>query len=129
MLPRLRDGFTLAYKTDMSDATNPSLDPLAAARCMGLQREASPWLNEEIAQRMHSRLKWMTQPPKRWAHWLPRWGGMHSHGALKDKWAQKRSNFFKRGGGSNTATSILASSSLDQAARLRCAVASYRPAA
>ncbi|MEZ7834785.1 MAG: biotin synthase [Burkholderiaceae bacterium] len=67
----------------MSDATNPSLDPLAAARCIGLQREASPWLNEEIAQRMHSRLRWMTQPPKRWAHWLPRWGGMRSHVALK----------------------------------------------
>lgn len=68
----------------MSDETNPSLDSRAAQRCMTLSRKASPWLNEEIAQRMHARLNWMTKPPKRWAHWLPSWGGLHSHDAIKD---------------------------------------------
>ena len=68
----------------MSDETNPSLDAVAAKRSMALPRQASPWLNEEIAQRMHSRLQWMTKPPKRWAHWSPTWGGLRSHEALKD---------------------------------------------
>lgn len=72
----------------MSDETNPSLDEHAAQRCMTLPRSASPWLNEEVAQRMHARLKWMTKPPKRWAHWLPRWGGLRSHEAIKDLLAQ-----------------------------------------
>lgn len=68
----------------MSDETNPSLDEHAAQRLMTLPRKASPWLNEEIAQRMHARLGWMTKPPKRWAHWLPNWGGLRAHDAIKD---------------------------------------------
>jgi malonyl-CoA O-methyltransferase len=72
----------------MSDEINPSLDQLAAQRCMRLRRDASPWLNEEIAQRMHARLSWMAQPPKRWAHWMPHWGGLRSHDSLKDMLAQ-----------------------------------------
>ena len=65
----------------------PSLDALAAERHIARVRsmQASSWLNEEVAQRMLSRLDWMTQQPKRWLHWEPTWGGLNAHRLLTDK--------------------------------------------
>ena len=65
----------------------PSLDALAADRHIARVRsmQASSWLNEEVAQRMLSRLDWMNQQPKRWLHWEPAWGGLNAHRLLTDK--------------------------------------------
>lgn len=39
------------------------------------QSHASPWLHEEVAQRMLQRLDVIRLQPEQWLHWQPEQGG------------------------------------------------------
>lgn len=67
--------------------TPPTLDPAAAAKWARQARPQSPWLHEEVAQRMCQRLDVMRVPPQSWADWEPVRGGAASHAALRDRLA------------------------------------------
>ena len=66
----------------MPTSAPPTIDPQAASRWQGLPTPASPWLHEEIAQRMQARLDYINVIPKRWLHWAPLLGGMQAHRQL-----------------------------------------------
>ncbi|MDD2879582.1 MAG: biotin synthase [Rhodoferax sp.] len=66
----------------MADLHPPTIDPTAAQRWQGMPLSASPWLHEEVAQRMQERLDWIKQQPDSWVHWAPLSGGMQAHGSL-----------------------------------------------
>ena len=34
-----------------------------------------PWLNEEVAKRLDSKLDWIKLQPRSWVDWEPAWGG------------------------------------------------------
>lgn len=62
----------------------PGLDPAAAQRWARRLPASSPWLHEEIAQRMVQRLQWFTEKPSSWLHWEPVVGGIEAHRALRE---------------------------------------------
>ena len=64
----------------------PTIDPLAAERWATRISKDSPWLHEEVARRMESRLQWITQAPQRWLHWQPLQGGLGAHALLKRRY-------------------------------------------
>jgi len=66
----------------------PTMDPQAAARWQQRAPACSPWLHEEVAQRMHARLDWMLQPPRAWCHWQPVRGGLRAHALLRRRYPQ-----------------------------------------
>ena len=74
----------------MTDVTPPSMDAVAAQRWLAhvpSQRQlTSPWLHEEVAQRMMERLDIITTQPAQWAHWQPIRGGWHAHHALRARY-------------------------------------------
>lgn len=70
----------------MADLTPPTIDPSAAKRWQGMPLSASPWLHEEVAQRMQERLDWIKQQPDSWVHWSPLSGGMQAHGSLAQRY-------------------------------------------
>lgn len=53
----------------------PELDAVAALRWRTRARAQSPWLHEEIGQRMAQRLDWLVQRPRAWLSWNPALGG------------------------------------------------------
>ncbi len=57
----------------------PTLDATAAQRWAQIPSLASPWLHEEVGQRMAQRLQWITREPKTWVHWQPQHGGLQTH--------------------------------------------------
>lgn len=66
----------------MSTQRPPTLDPIAAERWQGIAPAASPWLHEEVAQRMLDRLQWIKLQPKAWTDWGPVRGGLQAHRQL-----------------------------------------------
>ncbi len=67
----------------------PSLDPVAAARWAAHFVGAnSPWLHEEVAARMQTRLDFIKLQPTRWVHWEPLQGGLLAHQALQKRYPQ-----------------------------------------
>ncbi|MEY4765912.1 MAG: hypothetical protein RI907_2585 [Pseudomonadota bacterium] len=54
-----------------------ALDPIAFARQVRrLQRlTETPWLNQEVARRLDSKLDWIKLQPNAWVEWAPAWGG------------------------------------------------------
>jgi malonyl-CoA O-methyltransferase len=52
-------------------------DPIACARQRRRLQGAHdvPWLNEEVARRLDSKLDWMKMQPASWVDWAPTWGG------------------------------------------------------
>ena len=66
----------------------PTIDPVAAARWQRAAPAHSPWLHEEVARRMESRLQWMRQPPAVWCHWAPVRGGLQAHGLIAQRYPQ-----------------------------------------
>jgi malonyl-CoA O-methyltransferase len=68
----------------MSNERPPTLDPIAVARWQRVAPAASPWLHEEVAQRMLDRLQWIKLKPKTWAHWAAVRGGLQVHRQLAD---------------------------------------------
>ena len=57
----------------------PTIDAAAAARWQQTLIAPSPWLHEEVANRMAERLAWIMLQPTAWAHWEPVRGGLHAH--------------------------------------------------
>ncbi|MFM6985173.1 MAG: biotin synthase [Hydrogenophaga sp.] len=55
-----------------------------------MHRAQSPWLHEEVANRMLSRLQWFRHPPDRWLHWAPLVGGLQAHQQLRAQLPQAR---------------------------------------
>ena len=68
-----------------SSVRPPTLDPIAVSHWKRLAAAASPWLHEEIAQRMMDRLTWITLQPKTWIHWCAVRGGLQAHAALANR--------------------------------------------
>jgi malonyl-CoA O-methyltransferase len=66
----------------MSTDQLPPLDALAAQRWQRVAPLASPWLHEEIAQRMRDRLQWIKLQPQAWADWGAVRGGLQAHRQL-----------------------------------------------
>ena len=54
------------------------------------QSHASPWLHEEVAQRMLQRLDVIRLQPEQWLHWQPEQGGLKAHEALLHRYSQAR---------------------------------------
>jgi malonyl-CoA O-methyltransferase len=65
----------------------PSIDPHAAQRLLALPahdaRTRSPWLHEEVAERMIERLEFITLKPQRWIDWHAEVGGERGHARLR----------------------------------------------
>ena len=64
---------------------SPLLDPVAAERWHARAPALSPWLHEEVAQRMESRLQWIRQAPTAWCHWDAVRGGLQTHALLRQR--------------------------------------------
>ena len=72
----------------MSDFLPPSIDPVAAVRWHMTAPAASPWLHEEVGQRMQDRLQWICRTPARWVSWQPVRGGLQAHASVAQRYAQ-----------------------------------------
>ncbi|MDD5478359.1 biotin synthase [Rhodoferax sp.] len=72
----------------MNSSRPPTIDPVAAQRWQRLRLPASPWLHEEVAQRMQERLDLIKQQPQSWVHWEPLKGGVKAHDALMQRYAK-----------------------------------------
>jgi malonyl-CoA O-methyltransferase len=70
----------------MSNERPPTIDPATAQRWAKQAPTESPWLHEEIARRMESRLQWITRTPDRWLNWSPLRGGLQAHGLLASRY-------------------------------------------
>ena len=70
----------------MADKSPPTIDPQAAHRWQGMPPRESPWLHEEVAQRMQERLDLIKHQPASWLHWAPLNGGMQAHGVLTQRY-------------------------------------------
>lgn len=66
----------------MTDTSPPTIDPRAALRWHTMPLPESPWLHEEVAQRMQERLDLIKLQPLSWLHWAPLKGGMQAHDLL-----------------------------------------------
>ncbi len=66
----------------------PSLDPAACHRWAAWPHQQSPWLHEEIGQRMEDRLQWIRLQPKSWVDWAPVSGGLQTHAKLRARYPQ-----------------------------------------
>ncbi len=60
----------------------PTLDPTAVGRWQRVAPAASPWLHEEVAQRMLDRLQWIRLQPQAWLNWGALRGGLAAHAQL-----------------------------------------------
>lgn len=66
----------------------PTIDPQAARRWQQMPAGPSPWLHEEVAQRMQERLEWIKLQPENWAHWEPVRGGLQAHALLTRRYPE-----------------------------------------
>ncbi|MES2955365.1 MAG: biotin synthase [Pseudomonadota bacterium] len=64
----------------------PTVDPIAAERWQRVAPLVSPWLHEEVAQRMLDRLQWIKLQPKAWIHWRALRGGLQAHRQLAGRY-------------------------------------------
>ncbi|MDO8440867.1 MAG: methyltransferase domain-containing protein [Polaromonas sp.] len=64
----------------------PTLDAIATDRWQRIAPAASPWLHEEVAQRMLDRLQWIKLKPQAWANWGAVRGGLQAHRRLADSY-------------------------------------------
>ncbi len=64
----------------------PTIDPQAALRWQRLPPGPSPWLHEEVAQRMAQRLDWIKLQPASWADWEPLCGGVQGHALVAERY-------------------------------------------
>ena len=52
----------------MTDFLPPTIDPIAAQRWQRSAPATTPWLHDEVGQRMQQRLDWIAQKPRTWCH-------------------------------------------------------------
>jgi len=69
-----------------ADQRPATLDPIAVARWQRAAQPVSPWLHEEVAQRMLDRLQWIKLQPSAWVHWGALRGGLKAHGELAKRY-------------------------------------------
>ena len=85
---------TLSWPIFMPESFAPSVvavvDPIAAGRWQQQRPSSSPWLHEEVAQRMLQRLDIIKLQPANWAHWQAEQGGLQAHEALRQRYPQAR---------------------------------------
>ena len=76
----------------INSSTSPfsDVDPVAAQRWQQQKLQTSPWLHEEVAQRMLERLDAIRLQPAQWLHWQPAQGGWQAHEALLQRYPQAR---------------------------------------
>lgn len=70
----------------MANTSPPTIDTRAALRWQRMPLPESPWLHEEVAQRMQERLDLIKLQPDNWLHWSPLKGGMQAHGLLAQRY-------------------------------------------
>ncbi len=66
----------------------PTLDPIAVERWHRTAPGVTPWLHEEVAQRMLDRLQWIKLQPAVWTNWGAVRGGLQAHAALLKQYAR-----------------------------------------
>ena len=66
----------------------PTLDPNAVARWHHVAPAESPWLHEDVANRMLDRLQWIKLKPGAWANWGAVRGGLKTHKKLALKYPE-----------------------------------------
>ena len=64
----------------------PTVDPIAAERWQRVAPLVSPWLHDEVAERMLDRLQWIRLQPKAWIHWSALRGGLQGHRQLAGRY-------------------------------------------
>ena len=64
----------------------PTISPNAVAHWLRTAPASTPWLHEEVANRMVERLQWINLQPKNWTHWGAVRGGQRAHVALLGKY-------------------------------------------
>jgi len=74
----------------MASERPPTIDPVAAARWERVAPPLSPWLHEEVGQRMEERLEWIKRSPAAWADWEPVRGGLATHARIAARYPQAR---------------------------------------
>jgi len=72
----------------MSSERPPTISPNAVAHWQRIAPAATPWLHEEVANRMVDRLQWINLQPKSWMHWGAVRGGQQAHVALLGKYPE-----------------------------------------
>ena len=76
----------------MTTQRPPTIDSIAAQRwshrMQASAKDASPWLHEEVANRMEERLACIVQHPQNWVHWQPLQGGLQAHAKLSERYPQ-----------------------------------------
>jgi malonyl-CoA O-methyltransferase len=70
----------------MSSERPPTISPNAVAHWQRIAPAATPWLHDEVANRMVERLQWINLQPKTWANWGAVRGGQQAHAALLRKY-------------------------------------------
>ncbi|MFT4191426.1 MAG: class I SAM-dependent methyltransferase [Comamonas sp.] len=76
--------------TPVTSPTPPTIDAVAAERWRVGAPALSPWLHEEIGQRMQERLGWIKRQPAAWADWSPLRGGLRTHAQVAQRYPQAR---------------------------------------
>ncbi len=72
----------------MNTQRPPTIDTQAASRWSQQLPTVSPWLHEEVARRMESRLEYIVRTPASWLHWAPLQGGRQAHALLAKRYPQ-----------------------------------------
>ena len=79
----------------MSSHRPPTIDSIAAQRWAQRVPDTahltSPWLHEEVARRMETRLSCIVRMPQSWLHWQPWQGGVQAHRLLQQRYPQSKS--------------------------------------
>jgi malonyl-CoA O-methyltransferase len=78
------DTSTLASLSS-SDAPH-RMDPVAVRRWLSYPQMTSPWLHDEVGQRMAQRLAWITTPVSSWLNWEPIQGGEKTHNLVHQRY-------------------------------------------
>lgn len=82
----------------MSAAKPPTIDPVAAARWRARAELTTPWLHEEVSQRMQDRLDYINSKPERWLDWEPLNGSLLAHRSLGQRYPQAQALIWEGGG-------------------------------
>ena len=76
--------------TALPNDSVPGLDPVAAHRWQRRAHAVSPWLHDEVGQRMAERLGWMVNKPQDWGVHLPQASGQEALKAVRAQYPQAR---------------------------------------
>ena len=75
-----------SFPHTMPSERPPTIDPVAASRWHAAAPAHSPWLHEEVARRMESRLQWIREAPAAWCHWDAVRGGLQGHALVRQRY-------------------------------------------